>query len=186
MWPSTIVEASMTKAAPLPMTDRKTLLGKLVVGDVFHATDPKGASLICLTVAVTEATIQARRVTTQEHLEFDQQTGIEECGDKPSKIDSVAPLPFAVLNVILGIDRKYRLLQDPEQGILTDGEIRALAMYVGPHFASKSFVIAVEFPIFGEPAAIIARFLTHAQCFNNPLMDSGTRRLPIVSQTPGS
>jgi hypothetical protein len=119
------------------MDDRKTLLGRLVVGDVFHASGQKGASLICLTVSITETTIQARRVTTQEDLEFDRQTGIENCDDRPvSKIDSVAPLPLAVLNVILGIDRKYRLLQDPEQGKLTDAEIKAL-MYTGPHYASN-------------------------------------------------
>ena len=120
------------------MPDRKTLLSRLVVGDAFHATGPTGASLICLTVSVTETTIQARRVTTQEALEFDRQTGIEKCDDgRVSRIDSVAPLPQAVLNVILGIDRKYRLLQDPEQGKLTDAAIRALAVYVGPHYASN-------------------------------------------------
>jgi hypothetical protein len=119
------------------MDDRKTVLGRLVAGDIFHASGQKGASLICLTVSVTEATIQARRVTTQEDLEFDRQTGIEKCDDRPaSRIDSVAPLPLPVLNVILGIDRKYRLLQDPEQGKLTDAEIKAL-VYVGSHYASN-------------------------------------------------
>jgi hypothetical protein len=117
------------------VTDRKTLLGRLAVGDVFHASSAKGASLICLAVSISEAAIEARRVTTQEDLEFDRETGIEKCDDGPvSRIDSVAPLPLAVLNVILGIDRKYRLLQDPEQGKLTDAEIKAL-MYTGPHYA---------------------------------------------------
>jgi hypothetical protein len=119
------------------MADRKTLLGRLVAGDVFHATGSTGASLICLVVSITETTIGARRVTTQEHLEFDRQTGVEKCNDRPSRIDSVAPLPLDVLNVILGLDRKYRLLQDPEQGKLTDAEVRALALYVGPHYASN-------------------------------------------------
>lgn len=119
------------------MTDRKTLLGSLIVGDVFHARSPRGAYLICLTVSVTETTIQARRVTTQEYFEFDRQTGIEKCADGPvSRIDSVAPLPLAVLNVILGIDRKYRLECDPERHKLTDAEIKAL-VYAGPHYASN-------------------------------------------------
>jgi hypothetical protein len=135
MWPTTIVQAIMNRVNPSPMTDRKTLLGRLVVGDVLHATGAEGASLICLTVNVTKTTIQARRVTTQENLEFDRQTGVEKCDDEPGRIDSVAPLPLAVLNVILGIDRKYRLLQDPEQGKLSDAEVRALAVYVGPHYA---------------------------------------------------
>jgi hypothetical protein len=120
------------------MDDHGTLLGRLTVGDVFHASSrPDGPSLICLTVSVTETTIQARRITTQEDLEFDRQTGAEKCDDgRVSRIDSVAPLPLAVLNVILGIDRKYRLLQDPEQAKLTDAEIKAL-MYTGPHYASS-------------------------------------------------
>jgi hypothetical protein len=120
------------------MTHREALLGRLVTGDVFHATGPEGASLICLTVVVTETTIRARRVTTQETLVFDRQTGIEKCDDgRISQIDSVAPLPPAVLNVILGIDREYRLLQDPAQGKLTQAEIRALAVDVGPHYAAN-------------------------------------------------
>jgi hypothetical protein len=119
------------------MTDRKILLGRLVVGDLFHATGPTGASLICLTVAITQTTIQARRITTQENLEFDRQTGIEKSTDGVSRIDSVAPLPLDVLNVLIALDRRYRLLQDPEQGKLTGAEIRALATYVGPHYASN-------------------------------------------------
>jgi hypothetical protein len=46
--------------------DRKTLLGKLAVGDVFHAESPKAPSLICLVVSVTETMIQARTVTSGE------------------------------------------------------------------------------------------------------------------------
>src|SRR4051794_1131548 len=119
------------------MSDRKALLGRLVAGDVFHATGATGASLLCLTVAITETTIQARRITTQEFLEFDRQTGFEKSDDKPGRIDSVAPLPLDVLNIVLGLDRRYRLLQDPKQGKLTDPEIRALATYIGPHYASN-------------------------------------------------
>jgi hypothetical protein len=119
------------------MADRKTLLGRLVVGDVFHAERPTEASLICLTVSVTETEIQARRVTTQEYFEFDRQTGVEKSTEKTdlSRINSVAPLPVAVLNVILGIDRKYRLLQHDEQAKLTRPEIDAL-VYAGGHYAA--------------------------------------------------
>jgi hypothetical protein len=118
------------------MTDRKALLGKLVVGDIFHASSPNGASLICLTVSITEETIQARRVTTQEYFVFDRQTGVERSEhERLCRIDSVAPLPLDVLNVILGMDRKFRLEQDPERSKLTDAEKKAM-MYVGPHYAS--------------------------------------------------
>jgi hypothetical protein len=115
--------------------DRETLLKRLVVGDIFHAESPRGASLICLAVSIDEATIQARRVTTQEHLEFDRRTGVERCVDQHmTRINSVAPLPVDVLNVILAIDRKYRLLQNLDQGKLTDAEIKAL-MYAGAHYS---------------------------------------------------
>ena len=118
------------------MTDRKILLGRLMVGDLFHATGPTGASLICLTVAITPTTIQARRITTQETLKFDRQTGVE-CDDRPSRIDSIAPLPPPILNTLLELDRRYGLQQSPEQGRLTDSEIHALGTYAGPHYASN-------------------------------------------------
>jgi hypothetical protein len=117
------------------MVDRETLLSRLVVGDVFHAESPRGASLICLAVSIDEASIRARRVTTQEDVEFDRHTGVEKCIDRRvSKINSVAPLPVDVLNVILAIDRKYRLQQDLDEGKLTQAEIKALT-YAGAHYA---------------------------------------------------
>ena len=57
------------------MPDRKPLLAKLDVGDIFHAEYPNGAKCICLVLSVNDATIDARRVTSQENLEFDRQTG---------------------------------------------------------------------------------------------------------------
>lgn len=49
------------------MDDRKDALRLLAVGEIFHAEAPNGASLICLTLAVTETGIHARTVTTQSH-----------------------------------------------------------------------------------------------------------------------
>jgi hypothetical protein len=120
------------------MADRKTALGKLAVGDIFHAESPNGASLICLVTSVTETTIQARTVTTQRHLEFDRQTGIAEYGDEPiiCTVDSTAPLPVEIHNVMLGIDRKFRLEQDPERLKLNDAEKRAL-VFVDSHYSSN-------------------------------------------------
>jgi len=57
------------------MLDRKTLIGKLDVGDIFHAEYPNGASCVCRVLSVNEAAIHARRMTTQENLEFERQTG---------------------------------------------------------------------------------------------------------------
>jgi hypothetical protein len=118
------------------MADRRAALDNLAVGDIFHAESPNGASLICLVVAVTKATIQARTVTTQEHLEFNRQTGIAEWGDEPvlCTVDSVAPLPADIYNVMLGIDRKFRREHESERLKLSDAEKRAL-LYADSHYS---------------------------------------------------
>lgn len=131
------------------MKDRKTLLGKLAVGDVFHAESPKAPSLICLVVSVTETTIQARTVTSGEHFEFDRQTGVAQWIDEAVSctIDSVAPLPVDIHNVILGLDRKLRLEQDPRRVRLNDAERQAL-IYVARHYSSNR--LSLESPDLGD------------------------------------
>lgn len=102
--------------------DRRALLDNLAVGDIFHASAPNGASLICLATGATDAIVQARTITHQMHLEFDRKTGIAEWNPakgRPGKgsddlwiqctIDSVAPLPPDIHNVMLFIDRVSRL-----------------------------------------------------------------------------
>ena len=108
------------------MTDRAALLGCLLVGDIFHAVCPNKASYICLVEAVTSDRIQARRVTTQEHVEFDRRTGLITDGDVPCTIDSIAPLPVHIHNVMLGLDRKMRLEGDPERFKINEEEKQAL------------------------------------------------------------
>jgi len=119
------------------MANRKTVRD-LAVGDVFHAESPNGASLICLTTVIKEATIQARTVTTQIYLEFDRDTGVAELGAEPilCTIDSTAPLPSDVHTVILGIDRKFRVECDPERLKLNQDEKRAL-LYADGHYSSN-------------------------------------------------
>ena len=127
------------------MPDRSILLAKLDVGDIFHAQAPRGASLVCLVLAVGERIIQARLVTTQENLEFDRTTGVK-LNDKrktPCVIDSVAPLPAEIHEVFLELDKKYRVLMamdererfaDLERLKLTDSEKKAL-LFVDSHYA---------------------------------------------------
>jgi|SRR5215813_12065725 len=108
------------------MTDRETALRKLAVGDIFHGECSNAASLICLVTSVTETTIHARRVTTQEDLVFDRQVGIVLCDDGThgdGSIDSVAPLPPEMHDVFLGMDLRYGRGDDPK---LTEAEKRAL------------------------------------------------------------
>ena|SRR5438552_1666727 len=112
----------------------------LAVGDIFHAERPNGIRLICLAISVSEATIRARSVTNDQHFEFDRQTGtgvVLHLGERhPCAIYSTAPLPVDIHNVILGLDRKFRLEEDPELQKLDDDERRAL-LYVAKHYSSK-------------------------------------------------
>jgi hypothetical protein len=76
------------------MIDWTRPLTRLLVGDIFHAKCPNGASLICLVEAVTDDRIMARRVTTQDNVEFDRRTGTTLGSESPCTIDSIAPLPL--------------------------------------------------------------------------------------------
>jgi hypothetical protein len=90
------------------MADRESALGRLGLGDIFHARSPKNrASLVCVVTAVDRTTIYARRIHAQDDLRFDRQTGIE-LGEVPSSIDCVAPLPPEIHNLFVEMDRKYQ------------------------------------------------------------------------------
>ena len=112
---------------------RSRALSRLLVGDIFHATCPNGASLICLVEAVTNDRILTRRVTTQDSVEFDRGTGVTLGNETPCTIDSIAPLPLEIHNVMLGLDRKMRLQRDPEKFKLNKEEIQAI------HFVNEYY-----------------------------------------------
>jgi hypothetical protein len=128
------------------MLDRSFLIGNLRVGDIFHAEYPNGAKCICLVLSVNDSTIQARRVTSQENLEFDRQTGVEKAGGEEvlAVIDSVAPLPADIHDVFLELDRKYGAVygqkevfeQNPEYFKLTDAEKKAFR-FIDSHYAEN-------------------------------------------------
>lgn len=118
------------------MRERESALQRLSVGDIFHARASNGASLVCLVTSVSGGRIFARRIHTQEEVEFDQQSGFE-AGSVHTRIDSVAPPPAEISKVLLDQDRKYgdiarefsRGVQlvdiDPERLKLTADELRA-------------------------------------------------------------
>src|SRR6266852_4983256 len=118
------------------MSDRMAALSRLVVGDILHAKCPNGASLICLIEAVTDARIETRRITTQDHVEFDRRTGRTIGDEVPCTIDSIAPLPVHIHNVMLGLDRKMRLTIDPEKYKLNHEEIEAM-YFVNSYYPSN-------------------------------------------------
>lgn len=100
--------------------DRETALRNLAVGDMFHGRSPNRASLVCLVTDVTDGTICARRVTTQQDHQFDRKTGIE-LGEVPSRIDCVAPFPSDVYEAMVALDQRYRkLLQMERDGVELD------------------------------------------------------------------
>lgn len=118
------------------MTDRSADLRRLAAEDIFHAESPNGASLICIVSSVADTAILARTVPTQRHLEFDRHVGVAKWGTESILciIDSIEPLPTEVRSMILNIDRKFRLQQEPEGFRLTDAEKRAL-VYVDSHYS---------------------------------------------------
>jgi hypothetical protein len=87
------------------MKNRETALRSLAVGDMFHGRSPNGASLICLVTSVSDNIIYARRITTQDDLQFDRRSGIE-LSEVRSRIDCVAPFPADLYGVFLELDRK--------------------------------------------------------------------------------
>ena len=111
-------------------SNREATLRKIAVGDIFHATAPNGASLICLALTVTETTIHAKAVTSDFQFEFDRATGAVEWkfhGHKiPCIIDSVAPLPADIHQVMLGLDRKSADPSPEKDSGLNDAECRGL------------------------------------------------------------
>jgi len=86
------------------------------------------------------ATRQSSRAGSRRN-EFDRTTGVENVDNNPVVIDSVAPLPGDIRDILLGLDRKYReaeyrRAEDPnwrlpeDEAKLTKDEIRAL-LFVG-------------------------------------------------------
>ena len=89
------------------MTDRETALRKLAVGDIFHARSSNRASLVCLVTDIDDGTIYARRIHTQDDVQFDRNTGLE-LGKTHTRIDCVTPLPPATRDIFVGMDRRYQ------------------------------------------------------------------------------
>ena len=92
------------------MGDREAALRRVAVGDMFHASirgRTDGPSYPCLALQVREDAIFARRMTTQSVHWFDRTTGVE-IDDDRLVIDSVAPLPEDIREIMLSIDRLFR------------------------------------------------------------------------------
>jgi hypothetical protein len=113
--------------------DRAPVLQRLLVGDIFHAKAENGASFVCLTTNITENYITARTVTSQLILQFSRGTGVseDENGKALCVIDSCAPLPIDIHQVMLGLDRKFRLWDDLTKLALSHAEKQAILFVHG-------------------------------------------------------
>lgn len=119
------------------MDVRRNALRHLIDGDLFHATSPNGASLICLVTAVDGPVVHARTITTQIVLAFDRHTGIAEWGEDrvPCTINSIAPVPPDIYRTLVGLDTKHRFETDLAKLRLSDAE-QAAFRFIGPHYAN--------------------------------------------------
>jgi hypothetical protein len=97
-----------------------------------------------LVTSVSDSTIYARRITTQDDLKFDRQTGIE-LGEVKSRIDCIVPLPPDIHNLFLELDQKYQAFREMERnGVEPDAEHYRLSaaekralLFIDEHISSN-------------------------------------------------
>ena len=131
------------------MSKPENLLRNLRSGDIFHGHGSNGAEFIALVTEVRGEIIEARTMTSQIELLFDRETGESVWTEFPPVrpgdgfqgnnvscvIDSIAPLPLEIHEVLLGLDRKMRLERDPERVKFTEAEKNAL-LFISAHYPS--------------------------------------------------
>ncbi len=96
----------------VPLSNWRSSLSWLVPGDLVHGRCSQGHSLLCLVESLGPDRIVTRRITTQEPVTFDIETG-EVMGAPGGCLDSIMPLPVDLHDVLLGLDRKMRLGDQP-------------------------------------------------------------------------
>lgn len=118
---------------------RDHILGKLERGDIAFGLSSEGQGMMMLVYDRSEATIFARHVPSQTRVEFDRD-GMSKVieGIGTITLTSAAPLPTETYNVVLGLDRKMRLMHSVEHIRLTDDEKRVLGEY-GDFYAARPF-----------------------------------------------
>jgi hypothetical protein len=122
------------------MTSRADSLAKISTGDVFHATSPNGASLICLALDAADTTINSETITSVYALKFDRKTGIAEQdfhGETVTcTIDSVARLPEGIEKMLINLHCACSRKDESDEPKLREAEHRALifaAQYFPAH-----------------------------------------------------
>jgi len=122
------------------MTTREAAIRSIAVGDLFHATSPNGASLICLALSVTDTTIVSRTVTSIYDLEFDRATGVVERDFHGERvrctIDSIAPLPQDYKKTLIELHRVFSTKTEGDDRGLKDPEPRVL-VFAAQHYPAN-------------------------------------------------
>jgi hypothetical protein len=72
----------------------------------------------------------------QDKVEFDRSTGETLGNESPCAVDSIAPLPLEIHNIMLGLDHKMRLQRDPEKFKPNKEEIQAIS-FVNAYYPSN-------------------------------------------------
>ena len=98
------------------------------VGQFVHAITPYGAGKVCRVLALTPAMVAARDIIRQSVLTFSRSDGIEQDGDGRlvSRIDFAGALPDDVIDVLAGLDERFRLGLEETRARLSHGEKSAL------------------------------------------------------------
>lgn len=104
-----------------PVQDWQSKLSWVVPGDLVSGREEGKRNLVYLVESVGPDCLRTRRITTQEKVTFDIETA--EAIEAPGcRLGSIVPLPVEVHDVLLGLDRKMRLSDQP----ISDAEKAAL------------------------------------------------------------
>ncbi|MCM2396041.1 hypothetical protein NBH19_08090 [Rhizobium sp. S95] len=117
-------------------TDRSVILGKLEVGDIFHGKSKSGGRLTCLVTKINDTHITSRRVTTQQTFVFDKVTGTSAPTDEHDGgvIESVEPLPVDIHNILVALDRRYRLGKNRKESVKLRNEEQEALLFLGDYY----------------------------------------------------
>jgi hypothetical protein len=108
------------------MNKRENTIRQLGIGDIFHGRSSNGAGLICLVTELDDDTIYARRITSQDDVQFDRSTGLKKWGGQGT-IDCVTPFPPEIHSVLVELDRKYQKFDDMRRkGVEPDASLYKL------------------------------------------------------------
>lgn len=107
--------------------DRDRILNAIEPGDIVFAIANDGSPKVLLVYATTKHTMSARLVTSQTRIVFGRD-GLSRSvdGNYTCVIASAAPLPPEPYNIVLGLDRKMRLIHSLDHVRLSEDEKRVL------------------------------------------------------------